>query len=144
MFRRQCLLQLKRIATRCEAEIPRRSGKCLNSVQLIGYSGSDPLKGSTDHQPTKFSLATTQYYQSREENRLESKTQWHNVAVFKPWLQDTVNSYVRKGTRLFIQGHIDYSNYVDQEGIKRFSTSIIPDSVIILSQPVSMEEETGY
>ena len=38
----------------------------LNSVQLIGYSGSDPLKGSTDHHPTKFSLATTQYYQSRE------------------------------------------------------------------------------
>ena len=38
----------------------------LNSVQLIGYSGNDPLKGSTDNQPTKFSLATTQYYQSKQ------------------------------------------------------------------------------
>ena len=52
----------------------------LNSVQLIGYSGSDPLKGSADNQPTKFSLATTQYYQSREGRRklcqsLASKSQ---------------------------------------------------------------------
>lgn len=48
----------------------------LNSVQLIGYSGSDPLKGSTDHQPTKFSLATTQYYQSREGKGKLQKKQW--------------------------------------------------------------------
>lgn len=143
MFRRQGLLQLKRIATRCEGEVPRRSGKCLNSVQLIGYTGGDPVKGSADYQPTKFSLATTQYYTSREE-KLESRTQWHNITVFRPYLQDTVNSYVRKGTRLFVEGHIDYNNYVDQEGIKRFSTSIIPNNIIILSQPMTVDEDPGY
>ena len=37
----------------------------LNSVQLIGYTGSDPLRGSTEFQPTKFSLATTVYYKTR-------------------------------------------------------------------------------
>ncbi|CAH3021062.1 unnamed protein product [Porites evermanni] len=125
MFRRQGFLQLRRIAARCEGEPPRRSGKCLNSVQLIGYTGSDPLRGSTEFQPTKFSLATTVYYKTRNET-LESKTEWHNISVFKPSLQEKVNGYVRKGTRLFVQGSIQYNNYVDQEGIKRYNTSIVP------------------
>ena len=47
----------------------------LNSVQLIGYTGADPLKGAMDHQPTKFSLATTQYYQSREGKKLTAHYQ---------------------------------------------------------------------
>ena len=41
----------------------------LNSVQLIGYTGSDPLRGSTEFQPTKFSLATTVYYKTRNGKR---------------------------------------------------------------------------
>lgn len=51
---------------------------------------------------------------------------------------------MRKGTRLFVEGHIDYNNYVDQEGIKRFSTSIIPNNIIILSQPMTVDEDPGY
>ncbi|KAM7452563.1 Single-stranded DNA-binding protein [Porites harrisoni] len=143
MFRRQGFLQLRRIAARCEGEPPRRSGKCLNSVQLIGYTGSDPLRGSTEFQPTKFSLATTVYYKTRNET-LESKTEWHNISVFKPSLQEKVNGYVRKGTRLFVQGSIQYNNYVDQEGIKRYNTSIVPSDVIVLSQPIAMEEEPHF
>lgn len=142
MFRRQCFQQLKRFAARCEGDLPRRSGKCLNSVQLIGYSGSDPLQGSNEFQPTKFSLATTVYYKSRDE-KLESRTEWHNISVFKPSLQEKVNAYIRKGTRLFVQGSIQYSNYVDQEGVKRYNTSIVPNDIIVLSQPVSMDE-AGY
>jgi len=107
---------------------------------LIGYTGGDPLQGSTEFQPTKFSLATTVYYPSREQEKLESKTEWHNISVFKPSLQEKVNAYVRKGTRLFVQGSIQYNNYVDQEGIKRYNTSIVPNDIIVLSQPVSVDE----
>ncbi|KAK3750941.1 hypothetical protein QZH41_015017 [Actinostola sp. cb2023] len=97
----------------------------LNSVNLIGYTGGDPVLSGTDERPvTRFSLGTTNYYRSKDD-KLQSKTSWHNIVVFKPFLQDKVNAYVKRGTRLFVQGSLDYNNYIDQDGQKKFGCSII-------------------
>ncbi|XP_031552158.1 single-stranded DNA-binding protein, mitochondrial-like [Actinia tenebrosa] len=139
MFARRSLLQIQRMVARCEGPVGdlQRGGKCLNSVQLIGYTGGDPVRGGTETHPlTRFSLATTKYYPTRDD-KIESKTSWHSITVFKPFLQDKVNSYVRKGTRLFVQGSIDYNSYVDQEGQKKYITSIIPNDIIILGRSQS-------
>ena len=60
-------------------------------MQLIGYTGSDPLRGNTDFQPTKFSLATTVYYQSRNGNN-----------AFSPFLQFVQGSNSTLETHIII------------------------------------------
>ncbi|XP_032234070.2 single-stranded DNA-binding protein 1-A, mitochondrial [Nematostella vectensis] len=146
MFRAKALKQVGRMIARCESpanELQRR-GKCLNSVQLIGYTGADPQSFGTDsHSGTRLSLATTSYYRTKDD-KLHSKTSWHNISVFKPSLQEKVNLHVRRGSRLFVQGSLDYTSYVDQDGQKKYSTSIIPNDIIILNSRPSPEEEEDF
>ncbi|EDO37722.1 predicted protein [Nematostella vectensis] len=116
----------------------------LNSVQLIGYTGADPQSFGTDsHSGTRLSLATTSYYRTKDD-KLHSKTSWHNISIFKPSLQEKVNLHVRRGSRLFVQGSLDYTSYVDQDGQKKYSTSIIPNDIIILNSRPSPEEEEDF
>ncbi|KAK2563747.1 Single-stranded DNA-binding protein [Acropora cervicornis] len=105
--REMCLEEAENIPAQCYCPVG------LNSVQLIGYSGSDPLRGSNDFQPTKFSLATTVYFQTRDAGQSGTAYQFSSL-------------HCKKKTRLFVQGSIQYNNYVDQEGIKRYNTSIVP------------------
>ena len=101
--------------------------KCINTVQLMGRVGQEPSTIGRENQFVKFSLATSQ------EGSETTKTNWHNVVVFNPNVVDIVRKYVSKGSRIMVNGTIEYSNYENPDGVKMTSTSIITQDITLLS-----------
>lgn len=94
------------------------------------------MRGTEAHPVVSFSLATSLRYKPGgpdSDNEWTSKTDWHNIAVFRPYLRDSVYQNVAKGMRVMIQGRIMYGQVEDKMGIVRHTTTIVADDVIRFS-----------
>ena len=112
----------------------RGSEKCVNSVTLLGRVGVDPqLRGTDAHPVVSFSLATNLRYRPGGQGDYVTKTDWHNVAVFRPFLRESVHQNVAKGMRVMVQGRLMYGSVEDKAGVVRHTTTIVADDVIRLS-----------
>ena len=79
----------------------------LNKVILIGHLGNDPeLKNSESGSIATFSIATTESWKDKDGNKKE-QTEWHKCVVFGK-RADTVNMYCHKGSKLYVEGKIQY------------------------------------
>jgi len=109
--------------------------KCLNSVKLLGRVGQDPILRGEKSNFLTFSLATSiSYPKSNAQGVTEyhSKTEWHNICVFRPYLVERMQR-VKKGSRLLVMGSIEYTSYSKTNGDMVETTRIVPDDVIVLS-----------
>ena len=99
----------------------------INKVILVGRLGKDPEKRTTPGGKVvcRFTLATDTGF---GENR---KTDWHNVVCFDRQA-DYVSNYLRKGSLVYVEGRITYGSY-EKDGVKRYTTDIIANSVQNLS-----------
>ena len=114
-----------------------RSFPGINSVTLLGRVGVKPqLRGTDAHPVVAFSLATNIRYKpggADSGSDYVTKTDWHNVAVFRPFLRDAVANNVVKGQRVLVQGRIMYGSIEDNLGVVRHTTTVVADDVIRLS-----------
>lgn len=96
----------------------------VNKVILIGNLGRDPELTYTASgiAVTKVSLATTERWTSRDGQKQED-TQWHNL-VFWRRAAEVVNEYLRKGSRIYVEGRIKYRQWEGQDGQTRYATDI--------------------
>lgn len=100
----------------------------MNKVILIGNVGRDPERKG--QKVLSFSLATTEAgYTKADGTKVEDRTEWHSVTVFDAKTANFVEKYVRKGSRLIVEGRIHYSEYTDKEGNKRQGVEIISTSI---------------
>lgn len=109
--------------------------RSVNTVTLLGRVGNDPLmRGSRDRPVTVFSLATSTTWKSQGAGGEEwsERTDWHNIAVFKPGLRDTAYNYISKGSRVYVTGKIMYGEVTDRAGIRRHTTTIAADDLIFM------------
>ena len=105
----------------------------LNKVMLIGNVGKDPEIRSANGTPVaSFPLATTEVFSSKTGQRQEH-TEWHNVVVWRG-LAEIVEKYVKKGTSLYIEGRIRSRSYDGKDGVKRYITEIVCDSLRLLGR----------
>ena len=97
----------------------------LNKVMLIGNVGKDPeLKSlETGNKVVTFSMATSEVYKDKHGERQE-KTEWHNVVMWGN-RAEVLNKYVKKGSKLYIEGKITTRKWKDKEGNDRYSTEIV-------------------
>ncbi|KAJ7329119.1 hypothetical protein JRQ81_015293 [Phrynocephalus forsythii] len=121
--------------------------RSLNRVQLLGRVGQDPVMRQAEgkNPVTIFSLATNEMWRSGESEAFQGgdisqKTTWHRISVFRPGLRDLAYQYVRKGVRIFVEGKIDYGEYVDKNNVRRQATTIVADNIIFLSDLVKEKE----
>jgi single-strand DNA-binding protein len=100
----------------------------VNKVILIGHVGRDPeaTRSKSGMAVVKLSLAT-----SRKVNG-EEKTQWHRLVAFDK-LAEIISQYVQKGSRIYVEGELSYSNY-EKEGVKHYATDIICNQMQFLSE----------
>jgi single-strand DNA-binding protein len=115
--------------------------KSVNKVILLGNVGKDPEIRSTGGgtMVASFTLATTDRYQDAQGN-WQDKTEWHNLKAFKR-TAEIVRDYVKKGTKLYIEGKITTNSWDDKEtGQKRYRTEIIVNDLSLLS---GREEGSG-
>ena len=114
----------------------------MNKVILIGNVGRDPERKG--EKVLSFSLATTELGYTRQDGtKVEDRTEWHNITIFDHKLASFVEKYVRKGSRLVLEGKIHYSDYTDKDGVKRQGVEIIASSISfdqVARKPESVEE----
>ena len=107
----------------------------LNKVQLIGNVGKDPDVRYLDNgvAVATFPLATTERgYTLTNGVQVPERTEWHNVVVWRG-LAETVEKYVHKGDKLYVEVKIRTRSYDDQKGIKRYVTEIYVENMEMLS-----------
>lgn len=120
----------------------------LNKVMLIGNVGRDPEVRYLDsnapagqgRKVATFTLATSEKYRDRN-GELRENTEWHNIVAWGN-NADTAEKYIKKGSQLYIEGRIRTRSWVDQSGIKKYTTEISTDSIQLLGRRES--SEGGY
>lgn len=115
--------------------------KSLNAVQLIGNVGREPeLKyTNTGLAVASFSLATSERYNDKDGNPQE-KTAWHNLVAWGK-LAEIAAEYVKKGTKLFVSGRLQYREY-EKDGNKRYVTEVVLNELILLSAKQEQAQES--
>ncbi len=121
----------------------------VNKVILVGNVGKDPEVRYLDNDVAvaNFSLATTERgYTGRDGQTVPDRTEWHNIVAWRG-LAKVVESYVKKGTQLFIEGKIRTRSYDDKDGNKRYMTEVYADNLQLLGRkadnPASSEQAGG-
>lgn len=97
----------------------------INKVILIGNLGRDPETRYSQggNAVTKFSVATSESWRDRNSGEQQEKTEWHNVVCFSK-LAEIAGEYLRKGSKVFIEGSLSTSSW-EQDGQKKYRTEII-------------------
>ncbi len=102
-----------------------------NKVTLIGRTGKDvEIVKFENGKLAKVSLATSDHYTNALGEKVE-ETQWHNL-VANGKLADIMEKYVEKGKEISVEGKIVYRTYDDKEGVKRYSTEIRVQELVLL------------
>src|SRR5437016_208042 len=107
--------------------------KSLNKVMLIGNLGKDPevkfIPGGTA--VAKFSLATNERFKDKA-GEWQDRTEWHNIVAWQR-LAEIVGEYVKKGSKVYIEGRLQTSSWEDkQSGEKKYRTEIIAHDLVLL------------
>ena len=103
---------------------------------MIGNAGKDPEVHYFDSNTRKatFSLATTDRGFTRADGTVvPERTEWHNIVAWRG-LAEIIEKYVRKGTKLFVEGKLTSRSYEDKSGVKRYVTEIVAENLELLSR----------
>lgn len=113
----------------------------LNKVMLIGNVGKDPDVRYLESNPNNpgsnakvasFPLATSERYRDRN-GELRENTEWHNIVAWRN-SADVAEKFIRKGTQVFIEGHLRTRQWNDQTGNKRYTTEVVVDNLQLLGK----------
>ena len=98
----------------------------LNKVMLIGNLGQDPEIRSFQNggRVANLRIATSERYKDRDGNQQE-KTEWHTVAIFSDGLVGVVERFLKKGSKVYVEGQLQTRKWQDQTGNDRYSTEVV-------------------
>ncbi len=99
----------------------------INKVILIGNLGRDPEVRSTQDgtRVANFTLATNETWRDRESGERRERTEWHRIVIFNERLVDVAEKYLRKGSKIYIEGQIQTRKWTDQSGQERYTTEVV-------------------
>ena len=98
----------------------------VNKVILIGNVGKDPEIRTFGNggKVANFSIATSEQWKDKQGQRQE-KTEWHNIAVFSDGLVGVIERYVKKGSKLYIEGKLQTRKWQDRDGNDKYTTEVV-------------------
>src|ERR1700747_1243600 len=98
----------------------------VNKVILVGNLGADPEARSLNNggEVVNMRVATSEQWKDRDGNRQE-RTEWHNVVIFNENLGRVAKNYLRKGSKVYLEGQIQTRKWTDQSGNDRYSTEVV-------------------
>lgn len=114
----------------------------LNRVQLIGNLGADPELKSTPSGKSvcSLSIATTESYKDKN-GEWQSNTEWHKVEMWER-LAETAQQYLKKGSKVFIEGKIKTDTY-EQNGVTKYFTKVLAQNMIMMGSSDRTENSGG-
>lgn len=99
----------------------------VNKVILIGNLGADPeIKslGSSGDEVCNLSVATSESWTDKASGERKDRTQWHRVVIFNPNLIKVAKSYLKKGSKIYIEGALENRSW-DKDGVKQYATEVV-------------------
>lgn len=99
----------------------------VNKVILVGNLGRDPevRQFQNGGQVCNLSVATSETWKDRQTGERKEKTEWHRVAIFSEGLVRVAQNYLRKGSKVYIEGQLETRKWQDQSGQDRYTTEIV-------------------
>ena len=99
----------------------------LNKVMLIGNLGADPEIRSFQNggKVANLRIATSETWKDRNTGERQERTEWHTVAIFSEGLVGVVERYLKKGSKVYIEGQLQTRKWQDQQGNDRYSTEVV-------------------
>lgn len=99
----------------------------INKVILVGNVGQDPeIRSTSDgREIANFSLATSESWKDKSSGEKKEKTEWHRIVVFSPGLAGIVKNYVKKGTKVYVEGSLQTRKWTDNQGIEKYTTEVV-------------------
>ncbi|MBP5161212.1 MAG: single-stranded DNA-binding protein [Alphaproteobacteria bacterium] len=98
----------------------------INKVVLLGNLGRDPeiRHSNSGKKIASFSIATSETWKDSSNNRQE-RTEWHRIVVFNSSIADFVERFVKKGSKVYVEGSLQSRKWTDKDGQERFVTEIV-------------------
>lgn len=99
----------------------------INKVILVGNLGRDPeIRRTQDGRPiANLNIATSDTWRDKSTGERREKTEWHRVVVFSEPLCKVVENYLKKGSKVYIEGQLQTRKWQDQAGQDRYSTEVV-------------------
>ena len=99
----------------------------VNKVILVGNLGRDPESRTFQNggKVVNLRIATSESWKDRNSGERKEKTEWHSVAIFNEGLANVAERYLRKGSKVYIEGQLQTRKWQDQQGQDRYSTEVV-------------------
>lgn len=99
----------------------------VNRVTLLGNLGADPevRRTQSGNPVASFSLATSESWRDRNSGERKEKTDWHNIVVWNEGLAKVCEQYLKKGSKVYIEGKLQTRKWQDQNGQDRYTTEVV-------------------
>lgn len=99
----------------------------VNKVILIGNLGQDPEVRSFQNggKVVNLRIATSEQWKDRNSGERQERTQWHSVAIFSEPLARIAEQYLRKGSKVYLEGQLETRKWQDQSGQDRYTTEVV-------------------
>ena len=98
----------------------------VNKVILLGNLGRDPEIRSmqSGKKMASFSIATSKRWKDRNTQEQKENTSWHNIVVFNEGLVDVIEKYIKKGSKIYVEGELSTRKYQDKDGNDKYTTEV--------------------
>src|SRR5689334_14221328 len=99
----------------------------VNKVILVGNLGRDPeVRSMQDGRSmVNMSVATSENWRDRQSGERKERTEWHRVVIFNEKLAEVAQKYIRKGSKVYVEGQLATRKWTDQSGQERYTTEVV-------------------
>jgi single-strand DNA-binding protein len=99
----------------------------VNKVILVGNLGKDPESRSFQNggKVVSFSVATSENWKDKNSGERRDKTEWHNVSIFSEGLARVAEQYLKKGSKVYLEGQLETRKWQDKDGNDRYTTDVV-------------------
>jgi len=99
----------------------------VNKVILVGNLGRDPeLRTTNDGKPiANLVVATSESWRDKNSGEKREKTEWHRVVIFNERFADIATKFLKKGSKVYLEGQLQTRKWTDQSGVDKFTTEIV-------------------
>lgn len=99
----------------------------INKVILVGNLGADPTVSNTQSgaKIVNLRVATSDSWKDKTTGERKDRTEWHRVVIFNPQLADTAERYLRKGSKVYLEGQLQTRSWKDNNGMDRYTTEVV-------------------
>ena len=99
----------------------------VNKVILVGNLGRDPEIRTMQNgdKVCNLSLATSERWKDRNSGEMQERTEWHRVVLFDQRLVDVAERYLKKGSKVYVEGQLQTRKWTDQQGVEKYSTEVV-------------------